>query len=75
MTDMHCVAEQELLVAVAELKTEIANLKGEVRTLHHNVDVLTRQAARWKGGLGVLLVLGGVATAVLSALGWLIERH
>jgi chromosome segregation ATPase len=75
MNDVHCAAEKELLVAVAELKTEIRNLKDEVRSLHRDVDVLSRQASRWKGGLGLLLILGGLVTGILGALGWLIKGH
>jgi hypothetical protein len=74
MTDMHCVAEKELVAAVAGLRVEVKNLKEEVERLHMSVDILTRQAARWKGGLGLLLILGGLAAGVLSAFGWLVGK-
>jgi hypothetical protein len=74
MTDVHCAAEKELIAAVAALKAQMIDLKEEVRSMHSDVGALSRQAACWKGGLGLLLILGGLATGVFGAFGWLVGK-
>jgi hypothetical protein len=72
-----------LAVAIGELRMEVTSLRREIERmrreeiapLRRSVDMLTRQTAKWKGGLGLLLILGGVAGAVASALGWTLDKH
>ena len=59
---------QALTTAVSELKTKLDGMDSKLADLD-------RLASRWKGGFGVVLVLGGVAGFVLDhILRWFVPR-
>ncbi len=60
---------------VQTLTTAITELKTKVEDMDTKLADLDRMANRWKGGFGVVLVLGGVAGFVLDhILRWFVAR-
>lgn len=59
---------QSLSAVIAELRVDIHLLRGEVQELRTKQDQLIAQANKWKGGLAVILALGGVIGLLLRFL-------
>ena len=51
---------------VAVLKREVERATDEIKGLRKELAEMRQQAARWKGGLAVLLGLGGFFTVFLT---------
>lgn len=60
---------------VAALTAAITELKTKFDAIDTRLDQLDRLANRWKGGLAVILVLGGIAGFVLdNVFRWIAPR-
>ncbi|MBY0431979.1 MAG: hypothetical protein K2Q10_12330 [Rhodospirillales bacterium] len=53
---------------------DITEIKEELAAISHALDGLTTQANRWKGGLGTLLFLVGIAGSLGGLVGWATGR-
>jgi hypothetical protein len=60
-------AASDHVAEIAELRADVRHLSEAVEKLSESVALLTAQANRWRGGLAVVLALGGIA-------GWFAEH-
>jgi tetrahydromethanopterin S-methyltransferase subunit G len=60
--------DEKLYKEIGALTANVNNLIKKVDELEEKVDVLNGQASKWKGGLGVVLVFGGIVGGLLHEL-------
>jgi len=48
---------------VIAVQATLAQMGEQLKTMQEKIDSMQMQASRWKGGLGVILVLGGIMGA------------
>ena len=65
----------EFARAIGGLEATVEALEKSVTQLQADVRELKAQANKWRGGLGVVLALGGIAGATATVIfGWLLNK-